>query len=540
MEQALIYMRVSTGRQADEGWSLDAQEKYCRKYAEQNNYTVVDVYREEGKSGTNTDRPALKDLLARCQSDKTIKAVLVQETDRLARNTGDHIAIKAILKKANVKLISVAQPMLDDSPEGNMIDTIIASVNQFQSDINSRKTKKGMQERFNSGWWPALAKLGYLNQEVNGDKIIVSDPARWHLIKEGLKMYLTGDYSGTEISDSLYENDCLSRNGKKICDSEMVMIIKDPFYAGIMKWNGQEKKGRHEPMISIDEHQQILAIMDAHNYHACRRRIHNFLLRGFVFCGICGQRYTAEKHRIGKNPNYYHCGAEARKHSNKNQNIETAELERQVEEKFKAIEFSQEFIDKTIEKVKVFYNERVGQNEKQKRILLNKKMKIEGKRQVAEEKLVAGTLEDDDFKRMRDRYKNETGVISTAIEKLENRHEIDVETAREALLLSKNVYKAYKNAAYEAQRLYLSFFWDKFLVRDKKIVEAQPSQFIVALLEDKKVFIAESKNRMKIKNPMINEASNVRLLSSESEHNSVLISPSEEGEIRLTSNMLRW
>jgi DNA invertase Pin-like site-specific DNA recombinase len=46
--------------------------------------------------------------------------------------------------------------MLDDSPEGKMIDTIIASVNQFQSDINSRKTKKGLQEKFDSGWWPGL------------------------------------------------------------------------------------------------------------------------------------------------------------------------------------------------------------------------------------------------------------------------------------------------------------------------------------------------------------------------------------------------
>jgi len=145
MKKALIYCRVSTEEQAKEGYSLDAQEKFCSEFAKDNGYRITDVYRDEGKSATTLNRPELQDLLARCQQDKSIEAVIVQETDRLARNTKDHLTIRATLKKTGVKLISVAQPMLDDSPEGNMIDTILASVNQFQSDINSRKTKKGLQ-----------------------------------------------------------------------------------------------------------------------------------------------------------------------------------------------------------------------------------------------------------------------------------------------------------------------------------------------------------------------------------------------------------
>ena len=143
MQKAFIYCRVSTEEQANEGHSLDTQEKFCRKFAEGSGYQVAEVFKDEGKSGTNINRPALQDLLTKCQQDKSIASVLVQETDRLARNTKDHLTIRAILQKAGVKLVSVAQPMLDDSPEGKMIDTIIASVNQFQSDINGRKVTKG-------------------------------------------------------------------------------------------------------------------------------------------------------------------------------------------------------------------------------------------------------------------------------------------------------------------------------------------------------------------------------------------------------------
>jgi len=192
MPNALIYCRVSSEEQAQKGFSLDTQEKYCGEFAKNNGYKVGGVFRDEGKSATTLNRPALKDILSECQRNKSIDALIIQETDRLARNTKDHLTIKALLQKSNVKIISVAQPMLDDSPEGNMIDTILASINQFQSDINSRKTKKGLQEKFDQGGWPGWAPLGYINVDVEtGDgrtrKIIKKDPERWNLIKEVFK-----------------------------------------------------------------------------------------------------------------------------------------------------------------------------------------------------------------------------------------------------------------------------------------------------------------------------------------------------------------
>jgi site-specific DNA recombinase len=116
MQNCFIYCRVSTEEQAEQGYSLDAQEKLCRSFAEHNGYRVVGVFRDEGKSGTSLDRPALQELISNCTDGNSVSAVIVQETDRLARNTKDHLTIKAILKKTKVKLISVAQPMLDDSP----------------------------------------------------------------------------------------------------------------------------------------------------------------------------------------------------------------------------------------------------------------------------------------------------------------------------------------------------------------------------------------------------------------------------------------
>ena len=89
--------------------------------------------------------------------------------------------------------------------------------------------------------------------------------------------------------------------------------------------------------------------------------------------------------------------------------------------------------------------------------------------------------------RIRERYKVEIDNISLTLSNLENRHEVDVDSAREVLSLSKNVYQTYKKAPYEIKRLYLGFFWDKFFVRNKKIIKAKPTELIEALMQNNKI-----------------------------------------------------
>jgi len=63
MQKAIIYCRVSSDRQVKEGDGLGSQEQRCRKYAENINYKIIKVFRDEGKSGGLFERPAMKELL---------------------------------------------------------------------------------------------------------------------------------------------------------------------------------------------------------------------------------------------------------------------------------------------------------------------------------------------------------------------------------------------------------------------------------------------------------------------------------------------
>lgn len=205
MHRALIYCRVSTEEQAEDGHhSLAAQESLCRRQGAQQDFEIAAVYTDPGRSATTMNRPGLQDALARCQSDKSIKALFVQDTDRLARNTRDHLTIRAVLKKHDVKLISVSQPMLEDSAEGMMIDTIIASVNQFQSDLTSRKTMKGLEEKVRNGGWPGIAPIGYKNVGVGPEgqsRIVVVDKDLAPLVQQLFRQYATGSYSVHDLNN---------------------------------------------------------------------------------------------------------------------------------------------------------------------------------------------------------------------------------------------------------------------------------------------------------------------------------------------------
>jgi len=493
MPNCVIYCRVSTEEQAIKGYSLETQEKLCRDFAERNHYLVVGVYREEGKTARSLDRPMLTELLADCER-KAVDAVIVQETDRLARNTKDHLTVRAMLKKADVKLISMSQPMLDDSPEGIMIDTILASVNQFQSDINARKTKRGLQEKFELGWWPGIAPLGYKNVTVESAtyggkpiRMIIKDPEKWPFIREGFDLYMKGHYSILEISDRLYQKGLRARNGKQVAHSVMYKIFRNPFYAGQISWNGQTRQGSHEPMITREEHERVLQVMDSHNLHASRKRKHRFLLSGFAYCHICGHRYTGEIHPA-KRKAYYHCAA-IRTHTNRHQNVAVLQLEREVEKQFQHLQFNESFSQAIVEKLRTVYIEKRTGSHAQKHVLYNKKSAIEAKRDRAEEKLIDGVLTDEAFIRMRTKYMEEIAQIQEQLDELDVQQEIDLDVLQEVLRMSRDIYSAYRSASHELKRLYLGLFWEKFLVQDKKIVQAIPTELIRALQHEQKVII---------------------------------------------------
>ncbi len=487
MDKALIYCRVSTDEQAgDERHSLKTQLRLCERAIEEGGiYRLAEgcVYRDPGRSATTMNRPGLQDLLLRIREDKSIRAVFVQDTDRLARNANDHLTIKALLRKAGVKLISVSQPGMEDTPEGNFMDLVIAGVNQLQSQITSRKTLKSLDQKFDEGWWPTKAPIGYMNAGDSDNpkkRIVVTDPLRAPLVAEIFKLYSTGDYSVVDVRDMTYKKGLVTLAGKMIARSKMFALLRCPFYYGEMRWLGKSKKGNHVPIITkeiFDRCQQVIA---ENNRYACRKRKHAFLLNGFVFCALDGQRYTAE-HNFKKRKSYYHCNRSGDRIKCTDKYVDTWDLEQQVQERFDRLQFSPAFIEKVMAKAKELYDKKKAGVSEEKERLMAFKLNLEKKLMVAEEKLLSGVLADDAFTRIKNQVRGQIDNIDDEIHKVERSRNLKTDVIQEILMLIRDIGKAYEKAPYELKRLYLGLFWNEFRVTQKRIAEARKAPVILAL-----------------------------------------------------------
>ena len=496
MKKGVIYSRVSTKDQAkDDRFSLAAQKRLCNKYAQENKIEIKKIFEDAGKSATNMNRLSLKNMLDFVIDTPDINVVLVQDTDRIARNTEDHLAIKSLLEKHRVKLISISQLFIDDSPEGKMLDTILASFNTFQSGITGRKTKKGMEEKALGGWYPGPAPHGYKNS-VNSsqEKIIIPNNKVSPYIKMAYKMFATGKYSVQELIDILYKKGFRSKTGLKICSSKMFYILKNDFYTGEMKWGEIQIKGKHAPIIEHTLFDQVQRVFADHNHHACRKRKYTFLLRGYLFCK-CGSRLTAMKVK-NKTKDYYCCLN--RKKCNESY-IPTEKLEKQVERIIKKIRFSEEFTKTIINEIKKGYKEIQKFNKDRRRELINNKTYIEQKQETATNKLLNGTLDDKDFSNIKNKLRIELENIDKELSKIKYDKNLNVDQIQEMMNFVNNIYSAYIESPETVKKQYLGLFFDKLTVSNKKITKPLLNPLFNSLVKAEKAWYKTQKPSQKEK-----------------------------------------
>ena len=131
--KAALYARVSSASQ-DVDLSISAQLKALRDYASKHSYQIVREYVDEAESGRTSDRPAFREVIALAKAKHPpFEAILVWKLNRFARNRGDSIIYKKLLRDRGIKLISINEP-LEDSPSGHLLEGVIETIDEFYSE----------------------------------------------------------------------------------------------------------------------------------------------------------------------------------------------------------------------------------------------------------------------------------------------------------------------------------------------------------------------------------------------------------------------
>jgi site-specific DNA recombinase len=145
-----LYVRVSTEDQATNGVSLKAQEERLRAYCLAREWTVTEVYRDDGYSAKSLERPALRRLLDAANS-KRFDAVLVFKLDRLTRSVRDLGTLLELLEKRRIALVSLTESLDASTAAGRLMMHLLGSVSQWEREAIGERTKLALHHKRQHG-----------------------------------------------------------------------------------------------------------------------------------------------------------------------------------------------------------------------------------------------------------------------------------------------------------------------------------------------------------------------------------------------------
>lgn len=310
---AVIYYRVSTTEQVERGFSLENQREACLRHAGGKGIAVSGEFHDDGFSAKTADRDGLQDMLKFCllKANK-VQCVIVYKIDRLSRDVGDYSSIKNQLNQAGIKLLSVTEN-IDDTPAGKFMGNVMATIAQWDNDVRSERVTDGMKKCIESGRWPFMARIGYLNRTgTDGKKEIALDPNKSKLISFIFSEFSKGVQNQEQLRQKVNALGLRSYKGKEISSQLMNKILTDKFYIGIITMEGRQYKGSHTPLTTVElfeNCQKQIRKFDKGVNISLSHPDESFPLRHFVLCGACSRPLTAafSTGKSGRKFPYYRC-----------------------------------------------------------------------------------------------------------------------------------------------------------------------------------------------------------------------------------------
>src|SRR6266542_1273960 len=172
--RAALYLRVSTGRQADNDLSIPDQRRQARAYCASRGWEIVADYVEPGVSATDDRRPEFQRMIdAATTKPPAFDVIVVHSFSRFFRDQFQLEFYVRRLAKSGVRLVSITQELGDD-PMSNMIRQIMALFDEYQSKENAKHVLRAQKENARQGFWNgALPPIGYriIAAETRGAKV---------------------------------------------------------------------------------------------------------------------------------------------------------------------------------------------------------------------------------------------------------------------------------------------------------------------------------------------------------------------------------
>ena len=314
MKSAVIYARYSSERQSEQ--SIEGQLRVCNEFAERNGLRVVKTYIDRAMTGTNDHRAEFQQMLSDSDSPQEWEIVLVYALDRFGRNSVEIAVNKQRLHKNGKILISATQRTsqnIDGSQnlDGIILENVMIGLAEYYSAELSQKIRRGQNESREKGNFVG-GGIAYGYKVVDKKIFINEDEAE--AVRYIFDQYASGKVA-REIIETLQHRG-LTHRGKPFLPNAIYQILRNTRYIGFYYHGGKKYTNAFPPIVS-EELFHIVQSMLAKNKLGSHSRDTVFLLKGKLYCGICGKKMNGESGTswTGKMNYYYKCATKKKKSS---------------------------------------------------------------------------------------------------------------------------------------------------------------------------------------------------------------------------------
>lgn len=340
---AIIYARVSTARQAEEELPVEGQVDKCRQKAAELGARVVQVFTDEGISGTLESRPAFQDAISYARTFQP-DYLITWSTSRFARNKVDAGLYKQHLAKAGVELVYVSMQIDRESDAGWLTEGIMEIFDEFYSRQIAADTKRSQIRAAQQGYFlGGRVPFGYQVVPAPDDpkrKRLAPEETEAAVVRRIFELRAEG-YGAKTIAVMLNERGHTNR-GKRWNRSVVWELLRNETVIGRRVFGRKDRKtGRdrprdqwivvdsHDPVIPMDLWERVQAmIQDASPEADTGSSRSSHLFTGLLKCGRCGSSMQIESAK-GRTRRYwyYNCRAAAVEKTCRNRRIPAPELD---------------------------------------------------------------------------------------------------------------------------------------------------------------------------------------------------------------------
>lgn len=313
MNSYIIYARKSSEADDRQALSIESQLHELQSVVEKMKLSVIQTITEQ-KSAKAPGRTEFNKLIECVESSKA-NAILVWNSDRLARNSVDSGRLIYLFDIGKLNEIITPSQTFTNTPNDKFLLSILWGHAKLENDNKSVNVRRGLKAKAEQGWYPFRAVNGYLNtpDRQKGLKIITKDPVRFPLVRKMWDMLLSGNYTVSQIHEEItIKWGYTTPDGKKLARSALYELFRNPFYTGVFLFDGEIRQGKHESMITREEFEKAQAIISRKDASHLSR--YEFAYANIMKCSrcgfsICGTRRVKRYKRTGRDAEYvyYRC-----------------------------------------------------------------------------------------------------------------------------------------------------------------------------------------------------------------------------------------